>query len=335
MKNISVSQTIKILGLLLILSIFTVISITIYLNQKNIKDASIVNISGKQRMLTQRITKNIFYLYQTKSQDFSEIDNAIDEFNYGLNTLKDGNKLLNISSAPTKNISNQIAKVVVLWTTFEKNTNEFKTALLQNDIQKLNYLIDYVNTTNNTLLEEVDKIVSLYTMHIEEKTTFIKNFQYVAFSFLFIFALYSLIQLKQIEAHAREFIEKYKKLGAAEISELEPIEISSEKEFVEMADNMNCFINRINSVMSYSKNALEQSQMASSKLESLTEEFGDILIELENKSDVMKQIDMSEDIAIESNENLLKTTKKLNDLKTQLDALLQSCQNKRSETKFT
>lgn len=225
--------------------------------------------------------------------------------------------------------------MVVLWTTFEKNTNEFKTALLQNDIQKLNYLIDYVNTTNNTLLEEVDKIVSLYTMHIEEKTTFIKNFQYVAFSFLFIFALYSLIQLKQIEAHAREFIEKYKKLGAAEISELEPIEISSEKEFVEMADNMNCFINRINSVMSYSKNALEQSQMASSKLESLTEEFGDILIELENKSDVMKQIDMSEDIAIESNENLLKTTKKLNDLKTQLDALLQSCQNKRSETKFT
>jgi len=329
MKNISVSQTIKILGLLLILSIFTVIGVTIYLNQKNIKDASIVNIAGKQRMLTQRITKNIFYLYQTKSHDFSEIDNAIDEFNYGLNTLKDGNKLLNISSAPTKNISNQIEKVVVLWTTFEKNTNEFKTALLQNDIQKLNYLIDYVNTTNNTLLEEVDKIVSLYTMHIEEKTTFIKNFQYVAFALLFVFALYSLIQLKQIEAHAREFIEKYKKIGTSEISELEPIEVSSEKEFVEMADNMNCFINRVNSVMNYSQSALEQSELASAKLESLTEEFGDIIDELENKSDVMKQIDVSEDIAIESNENLLKTTKKLNDLKTQLDALLQSCQSKK------
>lgn len=332
MKNISVSQTIKILGLLLILSIFTVISVTIYLNQKNIKDASIVNIAGKQRMLTQKITKNIFYLYQTKSHEFSEIDNAIDEFNYGLNTLKDGNKLLNISSAPTEKINNQISKVVISWTTFEKNTKEFKTALLQNDIQKLNYLIDYVNTTNNTLLEEVDKIVSLYTMHIEEKTTFIKNFQYVAFAFLFIFALYSLIQLKQIEAHAREFIEKYKKLGATEITELEPIEVSTENEFVEMADNMNCFISRVNSVVSYSQNALEQSKMASAKLESLTEEFGDIIDELENKSDVMKQIDRSEDIAIESNENLLKTTKKLNDLKTQLDALLQSCQsNKKSE----
>lgn len=327
MKNISVSQTIKILGLLLILSIFTVIAVTIYLNQKNIKDATIVNIAGKQRMLTQKITKNIFYLYQVRSNNFTEIDNAIEEFNYGLDTLKDGNKLLNIPKAPTVEISHQISRVVILWKTFEKNTQEFKSALLDNDIQKLNYLLNYIYNTNNSLLEEVDKIVGLYTKHIEQKTAFIKNFQYVAFAFLFVFALYSLIQLKQIETHAREFIEKYKKIGDGEIADLEPIEVNSEKEFVEMADNMNCFIHKVNSVMSYSQNALEQSEMASKKLEDLTSEFGDIIDELENKSDIMKQIDRSEDIAIESNENLLKTTKKLNDLKKQLDSLLQSCQS--------
>ncbi|MBD3841517.1 MAG: type IV pili methyl-accepting chemotaxis transducer N-terminal domain-containing protein [Campylobacterales bacterium] len=328
MKNISVSKTIKILGLLLILSIFTVIGVTIYLNQQNIKDATIVNIAGKQRMLTQRITKNIFYLYQTRSNNFTEIDHAIDEFNYGLNTLKDGNSLLNISPAPTKNINTQISKVIVMWTTFEKNTNEFKTALLQNDIQKLNYLIDYVNTTNNTLLEEVDKIVSLYTTHIEEKITFIKNFQYISFAFLFVFALYALIQLKQIESHAREFIEKYKKLGEIEISELEPIKLDTEKEFVEITNNMNCFIDKVNSAVKYSQSALEQSELASAKLESLTEEFGDLIDELENKAEVMKHIDISEDIVIESNENLLKTTKKLTALKYQLDTLLQNCQSK-------
>lgn len=321
MNNISVSQTIKILGALLMLTIFTVLSVTIYLNQKNVKDATIVNIAGKQRMLTQRITKNIFYLYQTKSHDFSEIDNAVDEFDYGLKTLRDGNTLLDISTPPTEEISSQISKVDVLWTTFRKNTNEFKAALLTNDIQKLNYLLDYIYHTNNTLLFEVDEVVTLYANHIEEKTAFIKNFQYVAFGFLFVFALYALIQLKQIEAHARDFIEKYKKLGSGDISELEPIEVSSEKEFVEMADNMNSFINKVNSVVNYSQSALEQSEMASKKLENLTEEFEDIINDLENKSEVMKHIDMSEDIAIESNENLLRTTKKLNDLKKQLDTL--------------
>lgn len=169
MKSISVKQTIKVLGILLILSIFIVISVSIYLNQKNIKDATIVNIAGKQRMLTQRITKNIYYLYNTRSHDFKEIDQAIDEFNYGLDTLKNGNSLLNISEAPTQEINNQISKVLVLWKTFEKNTNDFKTALLNNDIANLNYLLSYMYKSNNELLEEVDEIVTLYTMHIEEK----------------------------------------------------------------------------------------------------------------------------------------------------------------------
>ncbi len=330
MKNISVSQKIKILALLLILSIFTVISISIYLNQKNVKDATIINIAGKQRMLTQKITKNIFYLYQTRSHNFDEINGAIDEFNYGLKTLKDGNEILNISIPPTNNIDEQISKVAILWAEFETNTKEFKSALLNNDFGKLNQLLNYFYESNNSLLQEVDEVVTLYNTHFEEKTTFIKNFQFLAFAFLFVFALYALIQLKQIEAHAREFIEKYKKLGSTEISQLEPIEINSEKEFVEMAHDMNCFISKVNSVMSYSQTALQQSEMASKKLESLTEEFADIIDELENKSEIIKQIDMSEDIAIESSENLLKTTKKLNDLKNQLDSLLQNCGNQKS-----
>lgn len=328
MKKIGVSQKIKILGALLLGSIFFVIAITIYLNQKNIKDATIVNIAGKQRMLTQRITKNIFYLYQTKTNNFTEIDNAIDEFKFGLNTLGKGNELLKISEAPTEKIVNQIAKVTVLWTTFEKNTNEFKKALLSNDLQELNSLIKYIYQTNNKLLDEVDEVVTLYTEYIEHKTAFIKNFQYLAFSFLFIFSLYSLIQLKQIETHANEFLEKYKKMGATDINKIEPIKVESEKEFVEMADNINFFINKVNSAMDYSQVALEQSRLASEKLQDLTDEFEDIIDDLENKSDIMKGIDRSEDIAIESSDNLIKTTKKLNDLKKQLDNVLKVVQSK-------
>ncbi|WP_321311790.1 type IV pili methyl-accepting chemotaxis transducer N-terminal domain-containing protein [Halarcobacter sp.] len=326
MKKIGVSQKIKILGALLLTSIFCVIVITIYLNQNNIKDATIVNIAGKQRMLTQRITKNIFYLYQTRANNFVEIDNAIDEFKYGLETLRDGNALLKISEAPTEKIANQISKVSVMWATFEKNTVEFKKAILNNDIEKLNSILEYIYQTNNKLLEEVDEIVTLYTEHIEEKTAFIKNFQYL--SFLFIFSLYSLVQLRQIESHANEFLEKYKKISSSDITEIKPIEIETEKEFIEMADNINFFINKVNSAMNYSEVALEQSRLASEKLQDLTDEFEDIIGELENKSEIVKSIDRSEDIAIESSDNLIKTTKKLNDLKKQLDSILKVVENK-------
>ena len=328
MKKIGVGQKIKILASLLLGSIFIVISITIYLNQKNIKDATIINIAGKQRMLTQRITKNIFYLYETRSNNFAEIDNAIDQFEFGLSTLKDGNKLLKIGKSPSDEITKQITDVAILWQSFKKNTQEFETALLENNVQKLNSIIEYIYQTNNKLLDEVDQVVALYTDYIENKTAFIKNFQYLAFSFLFVFSLYALIQLKQIEANASEFLNKYKKIKEADINKLEPIEVKSEKEFVEMADNINFFINKVNSAMNYSQSALEQSKLASDKLQDLTEEFDNIIDDLENRSDIMKSIDKSEDIAIESSDNLIKITKKLNDLKKQLDGVLKEVEDK-------
>lgn len=325
MKSLSVSKTVKLLGALLILTIFAVIVVTIYLNQKNAKDALIVNLAGKQRMLTQKIMKNIYYINQTKKSDFTQIDQAISEFRYGLNTLKNGNPNLGISQAPTEELREQIAKVQVLWDSFEKNCMEFKEAFLENNIQKLNSLLIYFNNTNDELLKEVDQVVTLYTRYIEEKTAFIQNFQYTAFGFLFIFALYALIQLKQIETHAKEFMEKSKQMVKHDIQELQPMDIEGEKEFVEIADNFNCFISKVSSAVNYSQNALEQSKMASDKLASLTDEFDTIINEIENKSEVMKQIDKSEDIVIESTEELLKSTKKLQSLKKQLDILLQSC----------
>lgn len=325
MSHISVSQKIKIIGSFLLLTVFIVISVTIYLNQKNKKDALIVNMAGKQRMLTQKITKNIFQLCQTKSHDFTEIDSAVREFESSIKILQYGDENLNISPVPNDEIQNNITNVTILWIEFSDNIKIFKSALVQNDTVKLHQTLLYFEKSNNILLDEVDKIVTLYTHHIETKNTFIKNFQYVSFAFLFIFALYSIVQLKQVEQHAKDFIKKSKLISQADFGDMTPMNIDSEKEFVEIADNLNCFINKVSSAMNYSQNALEQSKLASEKLENLTDEFSVIIKELENKSEVMKQIDKSEDIVIESTEELLKTTKKLQLLKNELDTLLINC----------
>lgn len=323
MKTQSVSNKIKVLGALLMLTVFTVITVTIYLNHKNTKDALIVNIAGKQRMLTQRITKNIYFINHTKSNNFKEMEDAMSQFVYGLSTLKDGNDSLKISKPPVENIRVQIEKVQILWNNFYKNSIEFKGAILKNDTQKINSLLMYFHEANNELLFEVDEIVTLYTKHIEQKTKFIKNFQYLAFSFLFVLAIYALIQLKQIELHAREFIQKAKLLSSKDIENVELMEVDGESEFVEIADNFNRFISKVSSAVDYSENALNQSKLASEKLESLTDEFETLIGELGNKSELTSQLDRSEDIVIESTEELLKSTKKLKDLKAELDKLLQ------------
>jgi len=215
-----------------------------------------------------------------------------------------------------------------LWSLFSNNTNEFKNALLINDVEKINSLIIYYTITNNKLLEEVDKIVTLYTLYIETKNAFIKNFQSISFVLLIIFAIYSIVQLRQIEAHAMELIKKSKQISQGDFENLEPMNINSEKEFIEIADNLNCFINKVSSAMNYSQNALEQSKLASLKLENLTDEFSLIIEELEHNGEISKYLDKSEDIVIESTEELLKTTKKLQALKNELDILLMNCKSK-------
>lgn len=327
MKINKISTKIKILGSLLMVSIFFVIFVTIYLNQKNIKDALIVNIAGKQRMLTQKISKSILYLYQTEKTDFSELDMAVNEFIYGLDTLKNGNKLLSISPAPTEQINAQIAKVTLLWETFSQNIKEFKKALLNEDLKIMQTSLNHIANSNNQLLKNVDEIVTLYTQHIESKTTFIKYFQYFALSFMFFLISFAFLKLKAIEAHAQEFLDVSKEMGSSELDKIKPLKINGETELVEATTNLNCFIDKVNTAMSYSQNALDQSKMASDKLAELTNEFDEIISEINDKA-VISQLDKSEDIVIESSEELLKSTKKLQNLKEELDKLLNNCSSK-------
>ena len=331
MKKNNISTKIKLLGTLFIILMTSVIATTIYLNNKNDKDALVVNIAGKQRMLTQKISKNIFYLYQNNESN-KELDEAIIEFIYNLNSLKNGNTLIGIFKAPTNDIINQILKVEALWNEFYKNTNDFKKNLNKRNSSNellLETIVRSVYNTNNVLLNEVDVLVSMYTVYTEEKTDYIRYIQYLFALIILILISYSFSQLKTMEANAKKFFEFSKQLTQnTDDKPLEPIQIEAEKEIVEATDTINCFINKINSAMVYSANAVEQSRNASIKLEEITDEFDIIINELTNSTEISKQLDRSEGIAIQTQEELINSTKKLQELKKELDILLNSCKIK-------
>jgi nitrate/nitrite-specific signal transduction histidine kinase len=328
-KSNKISTKIKILGALLIFLMASVIATTIYLNQQNIKDALLINIAGKQRMLTQKIAKNIFYTYYTSTQDFYELNTACDEFIDGLNTLKHGNQNKGILVVPKHEISDQLLEVGKLWENFYKDVQDFKHYKSSENKQELEKIVASIYNNNTTLLNNVDKLVSMYTNYSEDKTNFIKSFQYSSGGILFLVFLYSLLQLKAIESHVDSFMQYSKMiLNNEDISRLTPLklEAESESEIVEVSDTINCFIKKINSAVEYSNEALLQSQKASSKLEELTDEFDTIIDELKDASLISKHLNNSEDIVIESTEGLINSTKKLANLKNELDKLIKSCQ---------
>ncbi len=329
-KPNKIRTKIKLLGALLIVLMFSVISTTIYLNQQNTKDALVVNIVGKQRMLTQKIAKNVFYIHYTNSKDFYELNSAVDEFINGLNILRHGSQDKQIPSVPTHKISQQLLEVSKHWEKFYENIQNFKifTNSGINRKSELENIVTNIYKENTILLDEVDKLVTMYTDYSEEKTNFIKIFQYASgLTLIFVF-LYSLFQLRTIESHVDEFMQYSKKLISDDKNKLEPIKIEEETEveLLEVSDTINCFIQKINSAVDYSSEALLQSQQASQKLEELTDEFDTILSELQDTSVISKHLNNSEDIVIESTEDLINSTKRLQNLKQELEKLTKSCQ---------
>lgn len=332
MKPNTISTKIKLIGIFFIILMTSIIITTIYLNEKNKKDAQVINIAGKQRMLTQKISKNIFYIYHNNNQIYNELDNATIEFIYNLNSLKNGNDELGIYKAPTNEIEKQIAKVELLWNNFYFTINEFKNIIdSKDDIneQKFENTIDSIYTMNTTLLNEVNILVSMYTSHMEEKSDYLKTIQYIFGLIILFLMMYSFNQLKTMEENVKRFFELSKKIVENPTNEpLEPIQIEAEKEIVEATDTINCFIDKINSAMIYSANAVEQSKNASIKLEEITDEFDIIISELTNSAEISVQLNKSEDIVIQTQEELISSTKKLQELKNELDKLLKSCKTK-------
>ena len=332
MKKNTISTKIRFIGILFIVLMTSIIATTIYLNEKNKKDALLINIAGKQRMLTQNISKNIFYIYHNDNSSYSELDSSTIEFIYNLNSLKEGNSLIGISKVPTDEIAKQLSKVEVLWNNFHKKIDDFKELVQKRDKSEesnLKNIVTSVYDTNTILLTEVDNLVSMYTTYSEQKSNYVEYLQYIFALIILSLMIYSFSQLKNMEENAKRFFEESKRIMNSNVNEpLTPMKIVAEKEIVDATDTINCFIEKINSAMVYSSNAIEQSKNASIKLEEITDEFDKIIDDLTNSADISKQLNKSEDIVIQSQENLMSSTKKLQELRNELDKLLNTCKTK-------
>lgn len=324
MKKSNISTKIKIIGILFALLMTSIIATTIYLNNKNEKDAMIINIAGKQRMLTQNISKNIFYLYSNPKSSQNELDSSIEEFIYNLESLKGGNSLGKLKESPNIQIDRQMLQIEYLWSIFYQNIVKFKE-LIQNNSnkQELQNIVNIIYETNPELLYEVDALVSLHTINSEQKIRFLKNSQYFFAILILFLIIYSFIELKTMEKNALKFIEESKKVMEQNFEEpLKPLKIEAEGELVEASNIFNRFLNKINSAIIDSNSALEQSKNASYKLEEISNEFDEIINEIQNKSEISKQLNRSEDIAIQTQEQLLHSSKRLNELKNELEKII-------------
>jgi len=120
---------------------------------------TLINMSGRQRMLTQKMSKEFFLILNgvDVSININNLSKTINLFESSLNKLIDGDEKLDVASAPNTRIKGQLLKIKSMWSIFKPNISSALngSTTIEN--------IDYVKNFNIPLLKESNKAVQLYT----------------------------------------------------------------------------------------------------------------------------------------------------------------------------
>jgi len=451
-KPSGINNKLKLVGGSLTFVVISTIMISLYMNIKTKKDALIINIAGKQRMLTQKISKEIFYDILKYSTDFRIVDSAMSTFENNLFDLINGNSARGIYPPQDKKITEKLKQVQKMWIPFklhvqelEKNLEKISPSLevftikinkilsLSDNIVKtmvknsmkgvyidlsgrqrmlsqrmglflkrylrtsnredyivylnakdlydstiinflnnkkikdnkevyiackvtydywknfqryaneliveqtnINKLTQYIYKNNVKVLKNMDEAVWLLTDYSEQKNMFFVYMQFALLSLGFIIILYSFLLTKEIMNHVRDFIDKAKILASADITHINTENFKlgevNEDELKEASSHINSFVQKVNSALNHSQDAIDKAERAVEELESLSDDASEALSSLQlndaDKKGFDKKISATEDIAIESTENLMHVAKMLEKLKSNLSSISQMEEDK-------
>ncbi len=161
-KSIGLSG--KLTGAICIITLISILlivfSVTTLKNQEN--DSTVINVAGRQRMLTQKMSKEAMTIKAGLSVEKcrATLIETHDLFDMSLNALINGNSAMNIPPTTNSKILGQLNKVKALWVDF---SNQIKTvANPSSNSEAINAAIEKIKTQNIPLLKEMNKAVGMY-----------------------------------------------------------------------------------------------------------------------------------------------------------------------------
>ena len=119
---------------------------------------AVINVAGKQRMLTQKMSKEAFLIKigHKPEKIKKELNKTIDEFDKSLKALINGNSKMRITAATDPKIKGQLGTVKDLWSKFAPDIKKVK------DGKSDDAAFKSIATKNVPLLKEMHKAVGMY-----------------------------------------------------------------------------------------------------------------------------------------------------------------------------
>ena len=282
-----------------------------------------IDLSGRQRMLSQRMGLYVNrYLRTSNAQDLLIYADAKALYNKTIKSFLDD---------PAVKNSHEVYAIVKETNAYWEEYSVYLDHMIALE-SEINKRMEFVYEKNVQLLNAMDEAVWLYTDHSEAKNDMFLKFQYIALLVGLIIIVYAFFMTKEIIEHLEGFVQKAKELAHGDVSSFSalPVTLSSnsEDELKEASTHISLFVQKVNLAMRDSEDALKKAENAVSQLQQLAEEVEDAIedmgIDENEKKTFDKNVNATEDIAIQSAENLIHVNRMLQKLKKSLNAMVES-----------
>ena len=182
------------------------IAITIILSQlliqynlkQQLSDSKIINISGKQRMLSQRITKEVLILNfvsdTSQKKEITHLRNVLALWVTNQNALENGSDSLAFPKEKSEELSKLYQEIKPNFNTIVESVNLFILNLEQKKSYSDNQnLVQNILKNEGSFLSKMNEIVSQYDKEAHEKVTEQRKTEYFIFGFTLLVLLLEFI----------------------------------------------------------------------------------------------------------------------------------------------
>lgn len=154
----------------------SLVGIVLYMQVKQEHDSLVINLAGRQRMLSQKITKEILLLSEGHLSS-EKVANSINVFHDTLNSLYHGGKapldleqtkFAELPKPVSKEVVDQLQKVESTWKLFRESAAKIVEAREQPSFE-------HIKKINVTLLEEMNRAVFLMDAEAARKVQSVRT----------------------------------------------------------------------------------------------------------------------------------------------------------------
>ena len=163
------------------------------LNQQ-LSDSKIINISGKQRMLSQKIVKEVLILHYVadtvSSKQISHLKNVLSLWKNTQNSLENGNDSLAFPKEKSETLAKLYIEIKPNFSKIAETTDLLLLNLAQkNKIADNQKLVEIILKNEGVFLSKMNQIVTQYDLEAHEKVTEQRRIEYWIFGFTLLILL--------------------------------------------------------------------------------------------------------------------------------------------------